>query len=137
MKKNKLYNLVLTACFLGYSWLFFLKFFANSSSNIDLTACLFKRITTIPCPSCGTTRAIQEIVQGNILSSLVINPFGVIVALIMLCCPLWIIYDYFTKKETFYNFYLTTESIIRTKIVAISLIFLVLLNWIWNIYKQL
>lgn len=137
MKKNKLYNLVLTACFLGYSWLFFFKVFANSSSKIDLTACLFKRITNIPCPSCGTTRAVQEIAQGNIISSLSINPFGIIVASIMLCTPLWIIYDYLAKRETFYAFYLKAESIIRTKKVAVFLIFLVLLNWIWNIYKQL
>lgn len=137
MKKNKLYNLVLTACFLGYSWLFFFKFFAHSSSKIDLTACLFKRITTIPCPSCGVTRAIQEIIRGNIISSLLINPFGIIVALIMFGVPFWIIYDYLIKKETFYTFYLKAESIIRTKKVAFFLILLVLLNWIWNIHKQL
>lgn len=137
MKKNKLYNLVLTACFLGYSWLFFFKFFANSSSKIGLTACLFKRITNIPCPSCGTTRAVQEIVQGNIISSLWINPFGLIVASIMFCAPLWIIYDYLAKKETFHTFYLKIESIIRTRKVAFFLILLVLLNWVWNINKQL
>lgn len=137
MKKNKLYNLVLTACFLGYSWLFFFEFFAYSSSDVDLTACLFKRITTIPCPSCGVTRAIQEIIRGKIISSLLINPFGVIVALIMFIVPFWILYDYLLKKETFYTFYLKAESIIRIKKIGVFLISLVLLNWIWNIYKQL
>ncbi len=137
MKKNKLYNLVLTACFLGYSWLFFVNFSERRSSNIDLTACLFKRITTIPCPSCGTTRTIQEIAKGDLMSSLFINPFGIIVAFIMICAPVWIAYDFFAKKETFYTFYLNAESIIRMKKVAICLILLVLINWFWNIYKQL
>ena len=137
MKKNKLYFLTLVACFLGFSWLFFLKLISNKISNIDFTVCLFKKITTIPCPSCGTTRAVDHLFHGEFISSILLNPFGLIVSGIMLVCPLWIAFDYFTKKQTFYDFYHKSEAVLRTKKVAIPLIILVLLNWIWNIYKQL
>lgn len=137
MKKNKLYFLTLVACFLGFSWLFFLKFMPNSISNIDFTVCLFKKITTIPCPSCGTTRAVNQLFHGDFFASILLNPFGVLVFGIMIVCPLWIAYDYFTGKSTFHHFYIKSEAFIRTRKVAILLIFLVILNWIWNIYKQL
>lgn len=137
MNKNRLYSFVLIACFIGYSWLFFLNFFAVKISKIDFTVCLFKRITTIPCPSCGTTRAVNQFFNGEILTSLQLNPFGIIVAGIMVICPIWIVFDFFKKTQTFYDFYLKAESRIRTRETAILLILLVLLNWIWNIYKQL
>jgi hypothetical protein len=137
MTKNKLYTLILIACFLGYSWLFFFDFVSHLNSDHDFTVCLFKRITTIPCPSCGTTRAVDSFFKGNILTSLYLNPFGIIVAGIMLIAPGWIAFDYFTKRQSFYDFYIKTETIIRTKKVAILLIILVILNWIWNINKQI
>ena len=136
MKKNKLYGLTLIACFLGYCWLFFSQCIGKTA-QIDFTICIFKKITTIPCPSCGTTRAVSHIFHGEFLSSILLNPFGLIVSGIMVVCPLWIAFDYFTKKQTFYNFYFQSEAVLKTKKVAIPLIILVVLNWIWNIYKQL
>lgn len=137
MKKNRLYLFILTACFFGYGWLFFLNFISSKTSNLDFTVCLFKKITNLPCPSCGTTRAMNQLFHGELLSSLSLNPFGIIVFGIMIVSPIWILLDFLTKKETFYNFYIKFETIIRIKKIAIPLIFLVILNWIWNIYKQL
>lgn len=137
MKKNKLYNLVIFACFIGYGWLFFLKFFANKFTNIDFTACIFKRITTIPCASCGTTRALTQLFNGELLASLHLNPIGIIVAAIMVISPIWITFDFLTKRQTFYEFYIKTERQIRIRKISILLILLMLLNWIWNINKHL
>lgn len=137
MTKNKLYLLILFACFLGYSWLLFLKSVTVKNSGLNLTVCIFKRVTSLPCPSCGTTRAVSHLFDGEILNSLYINPFGIIVGIIMIVSPCWIAWDSITKKQTFYNFYIKIEKIIRTKKIAILLIILVILNWIWNINKQL
>lgn len=137
MKKNKFYRLVLFACFIGYCWLFILKFFANKFPNIDFTACIFKRITNIPCASCGTTRAVTQLFNGELLASLYLNPIGIIVAAIMVISPIWITLDFFTKRQTFYDFYIKTERQIRIRKISILLILLILLNWIWNIYKHL
>jgi Protein of unknown function (DUF2752) len=137
MKRNKLYKLIILACFFGYSWLFFVNYIAVKSSKIDFTVCLVKRVTSYPCPSCGSTRAISLFFEGNIITSLWLNPFGIIVSLIMIFCPIWIVIDFYTKKDSFYQFYRKTEAVLKTKSVYIPLILLVILNWIWNINKQL
>lgn len=137
MTKNKLYFLILFACFLGYSWLFILRADLIKNSNLDLTVCLLKKITNLPCPSCGTTRAVSYLFNGEIVKSLFMNPFGIMVALIMIVSPVWIMWDFIRKEQSFFEFYGKAENLIRKKIIAISLIVLVILNWIWNIYKHL
>ncbi|HBK82276.1 MAG TPA: DUF2752 domain-containing protein [Flavobacterium sp.] len=136
MTKNKLYSMIFIACLIGYGWLFF-SWHHYQIQNKELTLCLFKKATTIPCPSCGTTRAVIEIFKGNFFNSFVINPFGVLVASIMIICPPWMSYDFIFKKNSFYQFYQKTELFLRTKIIAIPLIILVIANWIWNINKNL
>ncbi|MDP5097171.1 MAG: DUF2752 domain-containing protein [Flavobacterium sp.] len=137
MNKNKLYSFILFACFIGYGWLLFSFQHEHQIQNQEFTVCLFKKVTTIPCPSCGTTRSVLQLSHGNLLSAILLNPFGILVALIMLVAPFWISYDLVQKKETFYTIYLKTESILRKRKVAFVLIVLVIANWIWNIKKNL
>jgi hypothetical protein len=134
MTKSKLYTLLLIACFSGFIYLILTIYFAQSNLY---GVCIIKNVTGIPCPSCGTTRAVQLLLQGSILESLQANPFGVLVAVIMFFVPFWIAFDLISKKETFYIAYKKMEATIKTHWLAAILIFLVLLNWIWNIYKQL
>jgi hypothetical protein len=134
MTKNKLYTFVFIACFFGLAYLFYQIKYSESS---HLMVCFIKNVTGYSCPSCGTTRAVQLFLQGNFVASLQMNPFGIIVAILIVIAPIWILFDVFTKKEAFYFWYKKTETIIRTKWIAIPLIILVLLNWIWNIYKGL
>jgi hypothetical protein len=51
--------------------------------------------------------------------------------------PIWIVFDLLFKKESFYKYYQKAEAIMKTKWVAILLIILVIINWIWNIKKEL
>jgi hypothetical protein len=92
-------------------------------------------VTDFPCPSCGTTRAVQLLLQGKMFESLAMNPFGILVTLIMTIVPFWILFDIVFKKESFYIAYKKMEKTIRIQWLAAILILLVLLNWIWNIYK--
>lgn len=137
MSKNKLYVLIFIACFLGYGWLFFLNFLPVKNSGLDLTVCIFKRATGYPCPSCGTTRAVSYLFNGEIAKSFFLNPFGILVAGIMVVSPVWIFWDCIAKKQSFYNFYNKAEKLIKKKQIAVALIALVISNWIWNIYKHL
>jgi hypothetical protein len=57
--------------------------------------------------------------------------------LILVISPLWVLFDTLFKKASFFNFYTNTELLFRRKGVAIFAILLVLMNWIWNIYKGL
>ena len=41
--------------------------------------CMLRTITGIPCPLCGTTRAVTAAVHGDLLGSLWFNPAGLLV----------------------------------------------------------
>jgi cell division protein FtsW (lipid II flippase) len=98
---------------------------------------MIKYVTGFPCPSCGTTRAVQLLFKGDFIASVLTNPFGIIVSGSMLFLPFWIVIDLILKKETFYRFYNKMECLLKQKKIAIPLIILVVLNWIWNINKGL
>lgn len=134
LTKSKLYAILLIACTAGYIWLWLN--LANDNGNV-VGGCLIKHATNIPCPSCGTTRAILLLLQGRFLDSLYINPFGLMVLMIMFFVPLWIAFDELTKKETLYRFYYKTESVLQRPEYAVPGIVLVVVNWGWNIIKGL
>lgn len=135
MSKTRLYALIFMACFLSWAWILLLYLTASRNSSVDLTVCIFKRVSGLPCPSCGISRAVLMILQGEILQSLFLNPLGFAVFLIICIAPLWIIWDSLNQKASFYLFYLKSLNFIKKKEIAIALLLLVLLNWIWSIYK--
>lgn len=135
--RNKLYNTLTALLAAGYVWVFFTYVTANSVGNDKGSFCLFKHVTNVPCPSCGSTRSVLSLLKGDFIGSWNLNPLGVIVLLIMIITPLWIISDYLFKKENLYLFYKKIEETFNKKRVAIPAIMIILLNWIWNINKGL
>lgn len=100
------------------------------------TLCLFKNVIGIPCPSCGVTRSVLLLFQGDIMAALWINPLGVLAALLLVVIPIWIIVDLSRRNYTLLIAYKHSEDFIRSnKLVYIPLIALVGLNWVWNITK--
>jgi Protein of unknown function (DUF2752) len=136
MSRNKLYALLSTACAAGYIWLL-ITYYRSAANDGELGVCLFKRITSIPCPSCGSTRSVLALLKGDVIGALLWNPFGFILMTIMVISPIWILYDVIREKSTLFHAYLNSETILKRKWVAISVILIVLLNWIWNIQKGL
>ena len=136
LSRSKLYIIVSIACLTGYIWLFYnLKSPQNTINNYSV--CLIKSISNIPCPSCGTTRSIILLWHRKILDSILINPFGLIISVMMILLPIWLAFDLLTKKQTFLIFYHKTEQFFKKPKIAAIAILLVLLNWCWNIYKEL
>lgn len=101
------------------------------------TICVFKNITGVACPSCGSTRAVLLLTQGNIAQAGLTNPLGYLIAFFMLTVPFWLLYDVATQKTTFYNQYRAAEKRLSSMWIISILTLLVLSNWIWNIYKNL
>lgn len=134
MTRNKLYSLFLIACLAGFIYLFYN---IHTLQSQTFRVCIIKNVTGFPCPSCGTTRAVTLILEGKFIESLLLNPFGILVAVVMTIFPFWILIDIILKKESFFRMYKKTEATIRKPWLASILILLVLLNWIWNIYKHL
>jgi len=132
MTKKRFYFFVSIVCFAGYGWIF-LNYFNHS---VRWIGCLFYKITRVPCPSCGATRSAIALLQGNLREALYFNPLGIVVLLIAIMLPVWILIDVITRKESLFSFYnWINKKFSFFNIVTISLILLLLCNWIWNIYK--
>ncbi len=125
---------MLIACLAGFIYLFYTIYKSESDT---FRVCIIKNATGFPCPSCGTTRAVTLLLKGQLIESVLLNPFGILVAIIMVLLPFWILIDFVLKKDTFLKAYKKSEVSIRKPWIAIVLILLVLLNWIWNINKNL
>lgn len=91
----------------------------------------------MPCPSCGSTRSVLAILDGNFYKAFVLNPMGILLFIILTISPLWVLYDVLFKKSSFYRFYVNLELLFKQKPIALFSILLVSANWIWNIYKEL
>jgi len=136
MSRNKLYVLLSAACIAGYGWLIF-TFYRGIEHLAEPHVCLFKQVTTIPCPSCGSTRSVLSLIKGDIAGAFYWNPFGLVLIAILLIAPLWISYDLISRKDTLFSTYSRTEMQLRNKWIAIPAILIVIINWIWNINKGL
>ena len=134
INRNKLYTITVTACVVGYIWIYY---GLNPINNTSFRGCLIKQLTNIPCPSCGSSRSINLIMKGAFFESLKTNPLGYIIVLILIVSPIWIIIDVITKNENFYLFYKKIEAILKKRNYALPLILIVIINWIWNITKGL
>lgn len=43
-----------------------------------VTGCVFKAGTGVPCPSCGSTRALESLAAGDLVGALLVNPLAVL-----------------------------------------------------------
>ena len=119
MSRLQLYRTIVVACAIGFIYLL---------TGAHFT-CFFKTMTGIPCPACGTTRFIQgDFTLGN--------PLGLIVGVAFLL-PLGIIFDLISRGDRVFRAYLWVENKCRQPWIAIFLIAMVLVNWVWTIYKGL
>jgi hypothetical protein len=134
--KKKLYYILFFACVAGYAWIILLHVIKFSTTG-GPEVCLFKYLTNIPCPSCGSSRSVLALFNGDLRDALWWNPFGLLIFLILILSPFWIIFDLLTGQSTLYQIYTRTEQLLKRKIVFIPAILLVLANWIWNIKKGL
>ncbi|MEX2232774.1 MAG: DUF2752 domain-containing protein [Cyclobacteriaceae bacterium] len=138
MKSNiRIYWILAILSVAGYAWIGF-HLLSNGVAETPLTVCLVKNATCIPCPSCGITRSLLLLISGNIQGAMLMNPLGCVVAFAMLIIPVWILSDVVTRKDTLARSFLWTENKIKTrKAIYIPLVALALLNWGWNILKEL
>jgi len=137
LSRNKLYIFLFAACIAAYAWLFIDFIFLQPYDQDSTSPCIIKNVTGVPCPSCGSTRAIVTLIEGDLIGSLYWNPIGLLLSLVLIITPFWIIYDVVFKKDSVLKFYRLAEGFIQRKYIAIPAILLILANWIWNIYKGL
>jgi uncharacterized protein with PQ loop repeat len=139
MKPNQVYLLFTVLILAGYGWVGFHLFQPEPKlqGSTMVATCMFKSVTGISCPACGTTRSVVHLAHGDVQEAAWINPFGFIAVLFLLLIPCWLIYDLLTKQRTLFTSYVRAEEIIKTKTwVYVPMIVIVLINWVWNISKN-
>lgn len=134
---RKIYRLFSVLLVASYTWIAYnLYSFTHHTNEISL--CLFKNITGLPCPACGITRAMIELLHLNIVNAIRVNPLAIPVLFVLLILPFWIMKDFISRKPGFLHFYFKLEKTIASnRVLQLMLITGLLINWSWSIYKGL
>ena len=60
-----------------------------------LRPCIFRSLTGIPCPTCGTTRAATAFLQGDLLAAFAANPLAAVTGLVFVAgAPLAVVWAF-------------------------------------------
>jgi hypothetical protein len=59
---------------------------ARPASAADTPLCLFRRVTGVPCATCGSTRSVRAIARGEPLEAIALNP---LFAALLLAAVAW------------------------------------------------
>lgn len=126
------YITLLTAA--GWAWIIYCIQLDNINSGISV--CIFKNITSIPCPACGSTHSVLSIFSGNWWLAIQDNPLGYIIGILLIIIPIWLAYDALKRATTLYNSFTNIElKLKQNPYLLISGAALIISNWIWNITK--
>lgn len=135
---GKIYWIAILICLLGF--LILIQEIYNQKSNAknaNIGFCIIKSTTNIPCPSCGSTRSAVQLLNGNIINAIKLNPFGLLIAGFLFFIPFFILYDIIFRKKILEKIYYKSEQVLKNKKIFIGLIVVIIINWIWNIKKGL
>ncbi|HUN66501.1 MAG TPA: DUF2752 domain-containing protein [Bacteroidota bacterium] len=137
MPHKRFYTILTTLTGAGYFWIWRLSA-APDAGTAGTTLCLFHRLTGLPCPSCGVTRSIAMLMHGNLRGAVDCNPLGIVLLPVLLVLPWWLAADLSGSDASLFRF---SEAVgcwfRRHRTAAAACIFLLLLNWGWNISKGL
>ena len=66
---------------------------------LGLAPCLFVELWDLPCPGCGVTTAVAHAARGDLLASLLAQPFGLALALGVLVAGVWTPWAHFRGRD--------------------------------------
>jgi hypothetical protein len=92
--------------------------------------CLFFHLTGVPCPGCGMSRAIADLLQGRFHQALVLNVFSFPLALFSIIAIIWIVMDILRGYESL----VPALKKPWKPIMVISALSLIFASWILKVY---
>jgi Protein of unknown function (DUF2752) len=91
--------------------------------------CVFKGLTGIPCPTCGSTRAVVQLSHGDFLSAFVMNPLAT------LCLMSAVLFFFYSLMSAVFAlprvcFFFTNKE---KNIMRVGVVMLLFLQWTYLI----
>ncbi|MBP6184742.1 MAG: DUF2752 domain-containing protein [Saprospiraceae bacterium] len=137
MTQKSFYRFIIPATLLGCTWILYAVFSAGGMIHAAPTVCLIKATTGVPCPSCGGTRSLMQILHGEWYQALLINPIGYIYFLLVIFIPVWLFWDIVSGRSSLHRTWIKAEQFLRKPPIYIIGILILLANWIWNMAKNI
>ena len=92
--------------------------------QLGLPECTFKRVTGLPCPSCGMTTSFALMMHGDFSDAMRANSVGVMLALTLLAAIPWCLASALWRRTLFV---LSAERALM--VIVIGLLSLMLVRW--------
>ena len=97
--------------------------------QVDFTLCMFRNLTGVPCPTCGTTRMVLALGRGQFADAVLFNPF--MFALAMLGAA-WLILRLGFGRRLSMDFGRVAR---RRAWIVVTVLFV--FNWAYLIWREL
>jgi hypothetical protein len=105
----------------GIAWVALVTVFVLiKPAGSEATLCLFRNATGLPCPTCGSTRAVLAVVDGRLLDAVLLNPLMFVATVIG---AVWLAGGRIYSKN-------------RSSPFWIGMGVLLAVNWAWVIARQ-
>jgi hypothetical protein len=96
--------------------------------QLGLPPCGFVAMTGIPCPTCGMTTAFTHAVRGHLITAVVTQPFGALLALVVMAVAGLSVMVLITARSWRVNWYRVSPGL-----VAAGVVVLFLASWIYKV----
>lgn len=135
LNRNRLYGLIYLISAASFSLLAYMHIWSDNA--YAAIVCPVKLVTGIPCPSCGTSRAVLLLLDGQFQAAMTANPLGLLALTLLILLPAWATVDILRKKDTLLQSYRMSELfLLRHKWLLFLFAMLMAANWIWNVTKS-
>jgi hypothetical protein len=96
--------------------------FVNPSRPLPIDVCLLKRLTGLPCPTCGLTRAVCYALQGDWAASLGFHPAGILVVISLVGWVSWMSMEVWLGQALWLSGRQTVAKLAGAAIALISVV---------------
>jgi hypothetical protein len=96
----------------------------ESHRQLGLPECTFKKVTGLPCPSCGMTTSFSLLIHGDLINSVKANAVGTLLALFGLVFIPWSLASVVCRRTLF----ITSMELALIKLIG-TFVILMILRW--------
>lgn len=112
---------------LGIIWII-----AGRAYGWKITVCPIKLLSGLPCPGCGTTRAIEMVLDGNLTRGIMMNPNIILVAAIAIGAPFILAANLLYGKD----YMSIADHWLNRRPVIIIFVLFEMTIWMYNIVRM-